>query len=111
MEKNIKVFRVHRALAWLYAILSVLFIMTFFVGINSSDNNIPPVFYYVLGFLICVSIVHFVISRGAKNGRLWARNSSFIVALIMLFGFPVGTIIGVYLLFNSGNWRVSSTNT
>jgi uncharacterized membrane protein len=111
MENNIKVFRVHRALSWLYACLSVLFIITLGVGINSSDNHIPPELYYILSFLICFSILHFVISKGAKNGKLWARNSSFIVALLMLFGFPVGTIIGVYLLFNSGNWKALPTNT
>ena len=36
---------------------------------------------------------------GARRRRQWARRASIVMCILMLPGVPIGTVIGVYLLF------------
>jgi hypothetical protein len=66
MDKHMKTYRAHRAIAIFYAILIVLFV----------------------GGLAYVSLA------GQAEGMP-------VAGMIMMFAFPVGTIIGIYLLVNA----------
>jgi membrane-bound ClpP family serine protease len=97
MEKHIKVARAHRALSWLHALMLVLLgAMIFFV----KDANMPNGVFVVLAFFAALFALHYFIGRGASARQHWARVASIMVAVLMLLGFPVGTIIGIYLLMN-----------
>jgi hypothetical protein len=99
MERNIKVFRVHRALYWFYLVLIVLIVALIATHLDQLDAAlIAP-----LALLAVLFVVHFVTAKGAKACTRWGRICSMIIGVILLIGFPVGTIIGVYLLANT--WR------
>jgi hypothetical protein len=100
MEPNIKVARAHRALSWLYALLTGL--LAFLAYTMRSEPDLAPVLIYLVLFGL-VFAAHHVTARGARQGKPWARISSTVLACLMLLGFPVGTIIGVYLLVYT--WR------
>jgi hypothetical protein len=52
----------------------------------------------VLGILLASAGVHLLVWWGAKRRFGWARVLSIVLGLFSLPGFPVGTVIGVYLI-------------
>lgn len=99
MQRSIKVYRAHRALALLYFLLIVLLAVIYLVADDVSGASIAfPVL--VMGILFAA---HYFTAKGAKESRPWARVSSIVIALLLLLGFPIGTLIGIYLLYNT--WK------
>src|SRR5688572_9379374 len=91
------------ALAFLYGI--VMASLAFFIF--TADDPAPGASVILLFFLIPL-LFHFFVAKGAKQGKSWARRASMVIGILMLFGFPIGTIIGVYLISNAWNdWAPS----
>ena len=54
----------------------------------------------------------FIIYTGSavRQHKQWARMVGMLYAVLILLGFPIGTIIGVYILWNLGRkWKESSS--
>lgn len=103
MERNIKVYRAHRALAVLYAILAALAASFWIAKFDEIGGEmLAPLL--LVGLLFCV---HLFTARGARAGKPGARIASIVIAVLMLAGFPLGTLIGLYLLANS--WQAWDT--
>jgi hypothetical protein len=102
MANNLKAMRTHRALALLYGALGILF---FFIISSSSEGRstegMKSIDIAVPLIMMVPGVVHALIAFGAAKSAGWARICSILVAVLMLFGFPIGTLIGVYLLANS----------
>jgi hypothetical protein len=47
----------------------------------------------------CVAIFHFVLAKAVKQHKEWGRTVGIIFGILQLFGFPIGTIIGAYILW------------
>jgi cytochrome bd-type quinol oxidase subunit 2 len=111
MEKHIKIARAHRALSWFYLVLIVLFAILFFVIGKDGKNEAPiagMIYFFVL-FGVVFAAHHFI-AKGARERKPWARVASIIVACLMLLGFPIGTLIGIYLLVNGiPSWENGSS--
>jgi len=61
----------------------------------------------ILGLLFAVLL--FFITRGLMHQRQWARIATIIIAGLMLIGFPVGTIIGIILIYGmTKGWQVEA---
>ena len=59
----------------------------------------------IIGLLFAVLL--FFTSRGLMHQKQWARVATIILGVIMLFGFPVGTIIGIILIYGmTKGWPV-----
>jgi hypothetical protein len=105
MENNIKTWRAHRAFSWLYASIAVVVLV---VMINGGE---PPAAAFatmlVLGGFFAL---HFFVARGAKARQNWARRVSLVIGFLMLPGFPLGSLIGAYLIGASWTeWREPRT--
>jgi hypothetical protein len=103
MERHIKVARVHRALSWFYGLITLLLL----VLLLTSGHESPPLgVVYILSLFGGIFALHHFTAKGARETKPWARKTSIGIALLMLLGFPLGTLIGVYLLRNTwGNWE------
>jgi hypothetical protein len=101
MEKNEKVARVHRALSWLYAIIAILVIVA---GVLSHEKGAAGGIVFMLLFMGAFFLLHRATAAAAMECKPWARTVSFIIALLMLPGIPLGTMIGIYLLINLSGW-------
>jgi 4-amino-4-deoxy-L-arabinose transferase-like glycosyltransferase len=102
MERHLIVARIHRGLAWFYGLLTLLFI---FATVMSEHEISPLASLYFMIIFGGMFALHFFTSRGASHTKNWARKTSIGIALLMLLGFPIGTVIGVYLLMNTtGGW-------
>ena len=96
MDSRTKVFRAHRALAWFYAFIGLSILGVMFATIGVTIVMLPV-------FLVCGAIfsAHFFTARACADGKDGGRIASIVIACVMLVGFPVGTIIGIYLLINT----------
>jgi hypothetical protein len=101
MESNIKVAWVHRVLSLFYLFCAVVLVVI--VAVIGRGQRFGALLYLVALLPAAMFCLHHVIARGAQARRPWARIASIVVACFMLLGFPIGTLIGVYLLIN--NWR------
>jgi hypothetical protein len=109
MEPHIKVARAHRALAFLYAFVAVLNSLMFLSELN-HNAKIGLVANRVI--FACFYALHLSISLGAFRQRPWARTLSQITGWLLVLGFPVGTIIGLYLIVVSWTkWTTASVSS
>ena len=100
MESHTKVFRVHRALAWFYAFIGIG-MSAIIILISHKKMDTGTVF--VMLFFAGVFSAHYFTARACREGKSGGRTASIVIACLMLFGFPIGTLIGIYLLANT--WR------
>ena len=98
MERNIKVFRAHRALSWLYLLLLALFA---FIAFSTPALLRDPPLLSLFLVILAVFLAHHLTAKGARENKPWARVTSIMISLVLLIGFPLGTIIGIYLLANT----------
>ncbi len=94
MPDNFRSMNAHIGLCILYGVLGFSLIVLF--GSESGGVSIIGAALFVL--MLC--LLHGVIAFGAALAAHWARKSSMAIGCLMLFGFPIGTLIGVYLLVN-----------
>lgn len=107
MEKHIKAARAHRALSWLYALIGILFLIIYFTPSGVSTEGALSLAIF---FLAIFALHHFT-ARGAREKKPWAQNTSRVIAVLMVPGFPFGTLVGIYLLVNSwSSWVIEPTD-
>lgn len=107
MENNMKVSRAHRALSILYALLLVVILLFLYVGPAGTDISLEFISFGIAYAMFPVGI-HYLLYRGAKSNKKWSCIGTRVVGVLMLLGFPIGTIIGIYLLVNSRGWEYLS---
>ncbi len=66
-----------------------------FLTLSASDAQVATI------NIVCVALplLIFLIARGVRARNELARTFAVFFAIVLLAGFPVGTIIGIYLLF------------
>ena len=92
---------IHRTRAWIYGVLGALGVaLCVFVGREATG--------VAVGIVLVVGVVvglHVLLSVGARNRNEVAKFGSVIVGVLMLLGFPIGTIVGGMLIYNGvQNW-------
>jgi membrane protein YdbS with pleckstrin-like domain len=91
--------RVIRLMAWL-SVLSFAAIGVAVVTPAIATGHPLPVEFIALGVvLLLIPLSLFVIARGVFKQRDWARWAGMGYAVLALFGIPIGTIVGFYVLW------------
>lgn len=100
LRTNATIFKV---LAWIILIFGILGgIGVIIFGIVSGETEstiglvIMGIVYIVIGVLI--GWLYFAIARGIHEKKNWAKTVGFILAILMLFNIPIGTVLGIILL-------------
>lgn len=104
MERHIKIYRTHRLLAILYMIAFVGIGAAIVIPMTSGKDNvgdIPWGVYVAIALVIAIICLHWTVGGAAKERQPWACVASMVIAVLLLPGFPLGTIIGIYLLVNA----------
>lgn len=100
-----KVVDTHYHVGYFYGFLSAIFALGFFLSLSKEIS------YEHLAFLavaIALTIGHFKVSDAAENDKSWVPAASMVLALPLLFGFPIGTYLGVKLLINAPRLNASA---
>ena len=87
---------IHRVSAWIYAgILAIVVVIAAFAGTHWVEVlAVGSIFGAIAG-------LHAALAAGARRRSGIAKVGSFIVGLLMLLGFPIGTIVGGMLIYNA----------
>ncbi len=94
MPENIRSMSAHRGLAIFYGLAGLTLIFLFYDS-SSGWSAFGPALV-----AMCISAIHVAIAFGAAKAAPWARIASIVVGCLLLLGFPIGTLIGLYLLTN-----------
>lgn len=103
---NDGLYRAHRALFVLYALLLSLMLLACGWAVMDGASGFG-LFPLAMGLMIFgpIATAHGFAARGARLGKPWGRTLSRVVGVLLLFGFPVGTLIGIYILIQTGSNR------
>ena len=101
MKAYVKAGRIIRLFGWLQLLgfigMAIAIIIPFFAGNRSLPDTLSLIPMISIAFLL---ILFFKIGTAIKEHQNWGRIAGIILAIIMLFGFPIGTIIGGYILWS-----------
>jgi len=97
MESASNTQRAHLALFMCYLVLSSVIVWA--LGASRAAPGLV-----VVGV---VGALHLAIAIGAGARKEWARIASLATGCLMLIGFPIGTMIGLYLIINArSDWAL-----
>jgi hypothetical protein len=102
---------IHRVIAWIYGVIGAL--VTLVVAI-AADKHSLGIALAIGAFFGAIVLLHAALSAGARRRSEVAKFGSVAVGVLMLFGFPIGTIVGGMLIYNGvQNWppRRDATST
>ncbi|MCW8901494.1 MAG: hypothetical protein OQK95_12550 [Gammaproteobacteria bacterium] len=104
MQKS-KPENIHFGLAILYVISWVF--VSFALPVIANDEFSFTVTLLLMIPLILPAILHYFVGAGVKQRKEWARQVSIIIGFFLLFLFPIGTILGIFLMvrLSKGNWN------
>ncbi len=84
---------IHRALAWMYGVLGAFF-TAFAVLADQAHVAL------IIGLIFAAVVgLHVALCVGASNRSDIAKTGSIIVGVLMLAGFPIGTVTGGFLIY------------
>ena len=96
--KNKEVYWIHRIIALIYT-FGLLFLG--FGILSKFDLDAFMVFVVLLLLFGWMMYLHFVASNESAQGSMRGRNISKFIAVILLFLFPIGTVIALYLFYKT----------
>ncbi len=90
---------IHRVIAWIYGVIGAIIAL---VAAVSGGKGPALVVAIIVGAIV---LLHAALAAGARNRNEVAKFGSVAVGVLMLFGFPIGTIVGGFLIYNGvQNW-------
>ena len=95
MNSQTKVFRTHRACAWLNGVAGVC--IGTMMGLEGRAGSVSAGVAAFVVFSLLFALHHFT-AQACKAGKPWGRRASQVFGVLLLAGFPMGTLIGIYLL-------------
>ncbi|WP_151980768.1 hypothetical protein [Acinetobacter guerrae] len=104
---NKSLFYTHRIMVFFYGLI-LTFLWIAFISLGKSDEItflfFITVIYVGLGFL------HLKASNAVKKGLEVGKNLSQGLGCLMLIGFPLGTMIGIFILINTSKkkWQMGN---
>ena len=93
---------IHHTMAWIYGVLGIG-IVTLLAFTGKQDNwGVVGIVALVFGAIVAL---HASLAIGARNRNGLAKVGSVIIGVLMLAGFPIGTVVGGFLIYNgTQNW-------
>lgn len=65
-----------------------------------AELPVPAVFFAILGgIFVLIGLIYFLTGWGLWTGRSWAWPVALVLAILALFGFPIGTIVGILIIY------------
>lgn len=101
MKKNFGLSRAHYVVA-IITVLDVIYMIYHYMAISGSSST------YLLGGVIGKMVViglHLYAAKRVLDGTKNSRYISLFLTVFLLFAFPIGTILGVIMLFLLYKWE------
>ena len=100
---NSKLARIHQIL--LIAYVAIWLLLTVLTLSEKHEGALHPSIFFTAIFVLPI-VGHLFAMIGAHRGSAWGRTLSRAIGVLLLIGFPLGTILGVYVLRQAGKtWQ------
>jgi hypothetical protein len=98
--------RVHQGLQYFYLALLVVGVSIALIeGTMSIAGTVGSVVPLIL------ILIHHSISVGVDKGEEWAKSASIFFGVIFLLGIPIGTVLGIFMLSQTGKrWESNAVS-
>lgn len=102
--------QVHTAISFFYLLIIILIMLAMLTSWNSNGSS-----FIILPLIFSVpALIHYFAAKGLRDRKSWARPLSIVIGLFLLFGFPIGTICGIIILYQMlgkqwDNWESISS--
>ena len=99
MDLNLRAYKTHRLLAWIYGI------GTFAYALYAHFRPLwlTPELKIAGTLLPLLFVIHVLAASGSARCQNWARIVSLVMGVLLVLAFPIGTIFGLFLL--SASWK------
>jgi uncharacterized membrane protein len=104
MKPYVKAGRIFRFLGWIgIGGIVVAIAIPIMINLNApslqpdTSSWLPTLLLIVL--LSCLSVLQLMVGTAIKEHKNWGRTVGIVLGIIHLFGFPIGTLIGAYILW------------
>ncbi|MCJ7664374.1 MAG: hypothetical protein MUO24_09050 [Desulfobacterales bacterium] len=107
MAKKLKLYekagRVIRLMAWISGIsvlaIAAAVIIPLVAKPQQTEAGSIAVVVVVLALIVLFVFFQLALGTAIKQHKAWGRNVGIGYGVILLFGFPIGTIVGAYCLY------------
>jgi len=89
---------VFRVLAWVQMAAFTILVASIAITMV-SQGKISPLASFMALLCMVVFLLYFCIGKAIQKHKGWGRTVGIIMGALMLFGFPIGTLIGAYILW------------
>ena len=101
--------RAMQVVGWISLVLGAAAIFVVFRPTFDAPGALPATFWAIVLLMVGLPALMIAIAHGLLAHKRWARTAGIVYGVFALFGFPVGTIIGVYVLWQlRKGWPVDS---
>lgn len=95
---------IFRVLGWLQLLGAGILLPWFYISVylkgggftSWSDFIVPPL---ITAFIAGIAAFMLTLGTAIKDHKTWGRAVGMVIAVIQLIGFPIGTLIGAYILW------------
>src|SRR4051794_10976359 len=94
--------RVIRLFAWITLTMMSIASIGILLSVIGAHDKAPselPVVLFIIVLLLSVQIFSLFVGKAIKEHKDWGRTAGIVYGILYLIGFPIGTIIGAYLLW------------
>lgn len=103
---NADLYKVHRIFFFIFSAIAAIAAL-----LGLSDYDYGSIGLAVL-MVMSPGMLHWFAAEGAKRGKPYGKIISRILGTLWLFGFPLGTALGVYVWFQTGSkWNATNAAT
>ena len=94
--------RLIRFFAWFGFALAVLAAVAVAFSIMATGKDGPELVVGMFIFLLVCALSWFqlILGQAVKDHKAWARTVGIILGVLQMFGFPLGTLIGGYIVYH-----------
>jgi hypothetical protein len=97
-----KVVDTHYHVGYFYGFLAAIAALGLLATFESGISY-PHLAFFALASALAFG--HFKVSEAAENDQGWVRVASMALGIPLLFGFPIGTFLGIKLLINAAQLK------
>ena len=106
---NLGLYKLHRIF---FLVISGFAVTMALIGVLEAMHNGDHAGIGFVGIgVLPIAAIHWFAAKGAKNGLPSGRLISRIIGTIWLIGFPIGTVLGIYVWRQTGSNWVSAKNS
>lgn len=101
---NNALYRIHRIFFAAFALFIVLMLVASVSALIRGTKD-ASIAFVALAFLP-IGLGHWYAAKGAREGKTYGKVLSRIFGTLWLFGVPLGTVLGIYVLYQTGSkWK------